>query len=188
MCLESIALLPVRGDDPTKYFTANTVLGQIDLIHREMDLLDNCLCPMRLAATFVSCNTECLLRTYIGLPVDNDGLLDHTQHVYADSILEDIRRLRPKVSGDTANVATKAGIFWISADHTRPIDSDTSLDLKVILTLIPILTELEAVITYFGIPTLLDSLEACSHKPLVAAVERVDVVLDLAWEEVHSWF
>jgi hypothetical protein len=62
------------------------------------------------------------------------------------------------------------------------------LDLKVILTLTLILTELEAVITYFGIPTLLDSLEACSHKPLVAAVERVDVVLDLAWEEVHIWF
>jgi hypothetical protein len=62
------------------------------------------------------------------------------------------------------------------------------LDLKVILTLTLILTELEAVITYFGIPTLLDSLEACSHKPLVATVERVDVVLDLAWEEVHSWF
>jgi hypothetical protein len=189
MCLESIALLPVRGDDPAKYFTTNAILGRIDLIHCEMDLLDNRICPMRLAATFVPCNTECLLRTYIGLPVDNDGLLDHTQHVYADSILEDVRRLRPiQVSGDTANVATKAGMVWISKYHTRPIDSDTPLDLKVILTLTPILTELEAVITYFGIPTLLDSLEACSHKPLVAAVERVDVVLDLAWEEVHSWF
>jgi hypothetical protein len=63
------------------------------------------------------------------------------------------------------------------------------LDLKVILTLTPILTELEVVITYFGIPTLFDSLEACSHTPLVAAVERVDVVLDIAWEEVHiGWF
>jgi hypothetical protein len=60
------------------------------------------------------------------------------------------------------------------------------LNLKVILTLIPILTELAVVITHFGIPSLLDTLKACRHDPLVAAVERVDVVLDLAWEEVHS--
>jgi hypothetical protein len=62
------------------------------------------------------------------------------------------------------------------------------LDLKVILTLIEILGRTTVPFdAYGGIPSLLDSLEACSHKPLVAAVERVDVVLDLAWEEVHSW-
>jgi hypothetical protein len=91
------------------------------------------------------------------------------------------------VSGDTANVATKAGIIWISEYHTRPIDGDTSLYLKVILTRIKMLGRASVPIdAYARIPTLFDSLQACSHDPLVAAVERVDVVLDIAWEEVHS--
>jgi hypothetical protein len=94
------------------------------------------------------------------------------------------------VGGDTANVPTKAGIIWISKYHTRPIDSNTSLDLKVILTRIEMLGRASVPVdAYARIPTLFDSLEACSHKPPIAAVERVDVVLDLAWEEVHSgWF